>query len=214
MASARLASQIKARPDKMGIGQLRKTSKCAVFLDRDGVLNRSVVRGGKPFPPASVEELEILPGVPEALTKLKESGFLLIGATNQPDVARGTQSREVVEKIHVARLSALPLDEILVCYHDDSDNCRCRKPQPGLLLEAAEKYSISLESSFMVGDRWKDIQAGRNAGCRTVFIDYGYAEKYPGNPPDFTASSLIGAVDWILCKHYVSGEKSEGIIRT
>lgn len=198
----------------MGIGQLSKDFKRAVFLDRDGVLNRSVVRGGKPYPPASVEELEILPGVPEALRKLRESGFLLIGATNQPDVARGTQSREVVETIHIALLSALPLDEILVCYHDHSDNCRCRKPKPGLLLEAANKYSISLEASFMVGDRWRDIEAGRSAGCRTVFIDYGYAEKYAGNPPDLTAISLIGAVDWILCKHHMSGEESEGIIRT
>jgi len=198
----------------MGIGQLSKDFKRAVFLDRDGVLNRSVVRGGKPYPPASVAELEILPGVPEALRKLKESGFLLVAATNQPDVARGTQSREVVEKIHVALLSALPLDEILVCYHDDGDNCRCRKPRPGLLLQAAEKFSISLAASFMVGDRWKDVEAGRNAGCRTVFIDYGYEEKFPGNPPDFIAPSLIGAVDWILCKHHELGEASEGIIRT
>jgi transaldolase len=191
----------------MGIDQLRKDFKRAVFLDRDGVLNRSVVRGGKPFPPASVEELEILPGVPEALRKLKESGFLLIGATNQPDVARGTQSREVVEKINMALLNALPLDEILVCYHDDSDNCRCRKPRPGLLIEAAQKYSVRLEASFMVGDRWRDIEAGRNAGCRTVLIDYGYMEKHPGNPPDLTAFSLMGAVDWILCEHYESGEE-------
>jgi D-glycero-D-manno-heptose 1,7-bisphosphate phosphatase len=170
----------------------------AVFLDRDGVLNQPVVRDGKPFPPASPEELVILPGVPQALRKLKEAGLLLIGVTNQPDVARGTQRREVVEAIHMALLETLPVDEILVCYHDDRDNCRCRKPLPGLLLEAAENHFIKLGASFMVGDRWRDVEAGQNAGCSTIFIDYGYSERLPKNPPDLTVHSLVEAVDWIL----------------
>ena len=172
--------------------------KRAVFLDRDGVINRSIVRGGKPYPPSSPEDVEILPGVSEALTRLKEAGFLLICVTNQPDVARGTQKRETVETIHEFLLESLCLDEILVCYHDDDDQCVCRKPLPGMLLDAAQRYSTNLEESFMVGDRWRDIEAGQNAGCKTIFIEYGYEEKGPLNPPDVIRNSLSDAADWIL----------------
>ncbi|MBE9572088.1 MAG: HAD family hydrolase, partial [Proteobacteria bacterium] len=150
--------------------------KKAVFLDRDGVINRSVVRDAKPYPPSSIDEVEILPEVPDALKKLRDAGFLLICVTNQPDVARGTQSRKSVESIHKFLLSSLCLDEILVCYHDDNDRCRCRKPLPGMLMDAARRFSIDLGKSFMVGDRWRDIEAGLNAGCRTILIEYGYKE--------------------------------------
>ncbi|MBF0552667.1 MAG: HAD-IIIA family hydrolase, partial [Deltaproteobacteria bacterium] len=125
-------------------------------------------------------------------------GFLLIGVTNQPDVARGTQKRRVVEDIHAALRSKLPLDDILTCFHDDQDGCVCRKPQAGLLRQAAEQYHIDLSSSFMVGDRWRDIEAGHNAGCLTVLIDYAYAEKSSRIPPHLSVSSLFEAVDWIL----------------
>ena len=171
--------------------------KRAVFLDRDGVINRCVIRERKPYPPSSIHELEILPGVPEALEKLRESGFLLICVTNQPDVARGTQKREAVEAIHKFLRKSLCLDEILVCYHDDNDRCRCRKPLPGMLLDAAERFSIVLEESFMIGDRWRDIEAGRRADCTTVLIDYHYAETERCQP-HVCVSSLPEAVDWIL----------------
>ncbi|MBI3799191.1 MAG: HAD family hydrolase [Deltaproteobacteria bacterium] len=176
----------------------------AVFLDRDGVLNRALVRNGKPYPPTSLAELEILPGVPEALAALQGAGFLLIGVTNQPDVARGTQRREVVEAINAALLAALPVSEILVCYHDDRDECSCRKPQPGLLLQAAAKYDIALPLSFMIGDRWRDVEAGRHAGCRTLLLDYGYQEKGTEFPPDCISRSLPEAAAWIL-RHSVTG---------
>ncbi len=169
----------------------------AVFLDRDGVLNRAMVRDGRPYPPATPEELEILPGVPEAVRRLREAGFLLIGATNQPDVARGTQRREVVEAINARLLAAMPIDEILVCYEDGDDAPR-RKPNPGLLLEAAESYGIDLPASYMVGDRWRDVEAGRRAGCQTVFIDLGYHEPRPAPPADFDAADLSDAAAWIL----------------
>jgi len=172
--------------------------KKAVFLDRDGVINRAVVKDGKPYPPLSINEVEILPGVPEALEKLRNGGFLLICVTNQPDVARGTQSREAVESIHKFLLKSLCLDEILVCYHDDNDRCRCRKPLPGMLLDAAKCFSINLKESFMVGDRWKDIEAGYNAGCRTVLIEYKYEERKSINPPGVKLASLSEATDWIL----------------
>jgi D-sedoheptulose 7-phosphate isomerase len=171
----------------------------AVFLDRDGVINRVVVREGKPFPPATLQELEILPGVLEALHQLKQHGYKLVVVTNQPDVRRGTQSQATVEAMHQALSARLPLDDILVCYHTDQDKCDCRKPLPGMLLEAARKHNIDMATSFMVGDRWRDIEAGYNAGCRTILIDYGYSERPPDHAPDFRARSLHEAADWILC---------------
>lgn len=171
----------------------------AVFLDRDGVINRSLVKDGKPYPPSSVEEVEILPGVPSAIRELKDAGFLIICVTNQPDVARRTQNRQTVEAIHKFLLRLLRLDEIMVCYHDDNDRCQCRKPLPGMLLDAVARFSIVLEESFIVGDRWQDVEAGQRAGCTTVLIDYHYAET-ERSQPDARVSSLPEAVDWIL-KH-------------
>ncbi len=169
----------------------------AVFLDRDGVLVRAIVRDGKPYPPASLEELEILPGVAEACTTLHEAGFLLIVVTNQPDVARGIQRREVVEAMNQALRNELPLDDIRVCYHDDADHCPCRKPEPGLLLQPAEDWNIDLSASFVVGDRWKDIEAGRRAGCKTIFVDCGYGERQP-DCADHRVSSLIEAAAFVV----------------
>lgn len=171
----------------------------AVFLDRDGVLNRAVVRGGRPYPPDSLSGLEILPGVPQALGQLRQRGFLLIGVTNQPDVARGTQTREVVEAINARLMAELSLDELRVCYEDGADAV-CRKPNPGMLLEAAERHAIDLPASWMVGDRWRDIEAGRRAGCRTVFIDRGYDERRPDPPAGQTVADLPEAVNWILAQ--------------
>ena len=170
----------------------------AVFLDRDGVLNRAFVRDGKPFPPSSLNELELLPDVDAALRDLKSRGFALYVITNQPDVARGAQSRETVEAIHNALTSSLPIDGILVCYHDDKDNCACRKPRPGLLFEAQRMHNIDLSRSFVIGDRWRDIDAGHSAGCKTILIDYGYRERRPAQPPDATVRSLREAADWII----------------
>jgi transaldolase len=172
----------------------------AVFLDRDGVINRAVVRDGGPYPPSTVAELEVLPGVPDALARLRAAGFRLIVVTNQPDVARGVQARETVEAIHAELLArGLPLDGFRVCYHDGEDGCDCRKPKPGLLLAAAAEDGLDLSASFMVGDRWRDVEAGRRAGCTTVFIDYGYAEPEHGRP-DVRVRSLVEAADWILAR--------------
>lgn len=174
----------------------------AVFLDRDGVINQSIVRNGKPYPPSCPDELKIIAGVPEALDRLKRAGFCLICVTNQPDVARGTQELQVVESIHARLHELLPLDAICVCY-EDGDTPR-RKPNPGMILEAADRFNIDLKDSFMVGDRWRDIDAGHNAGCRTIFIDYGYSESLRIRPEKIV-KSLIESVDWIL-----NYPKSEG----
>ena len=150
-----------------------------------------------PVPPQSPEAFEILPGVAEAVRRLHDAGFLLIVATNQPDVARGTQRREVVEAMNARLLAAMPIDEIRVCY-EDGDDCPRRKPNPGLLLEAAQAHGIDLPESYMVGDRWRDVEAGRRAGCRTVFIDLDYDERRPAPPADHDATGLPDAADWIL----------------
>lgn len=168
----------------------------AVFLDRDGVLNAAVVRDGVPYPPRSVDEVEILPGVYDACTRLRAAGFELVVVTNQPDIARGTQTLEAVRRINDALLAALPLDEVVICPHDDSDGCDCRKPRPGMLVAAAQRRGIDLSASFMVGDRWRDIEAGIRAGCRTLLIDRDYDER--SVRADVSVIDLGKAVVWIL----------------
>jgi D-glycero-D-manno-heptose 1,7-bisphosphate phosphatase len=169
----------------------------AVFLDRDGVINKAVVRDGKPYPPNSLAEMELVPGVVVALAKLKNAGFRLLVVTNQPDVARGTQKREVVESINNALLEKVPLDQVYTCFHDDSDNCSCRKPLPGLIWQGAEEWQVDPAKSFLVGDRWKDIASGLSAGCITIFIDWNYAEQLKV-VPDYQVFSIEQAVELIL----------------
>ena len=171
----------------------------AVFLDRDGVLNRTLVRNGVPTPPKSTAELQITEGAGEALHRLRARGFRLVVVTNQPDVARGRQTREVVEAMHAALRSTLPIDEFRVCYHDDADRCNCRKPAAGLLMAAAHDLHVDLTASFMVGDRWRDIDAGRRAGCRTVLVGSGYHEREEIEP-DVQVDSLAEAADWIVAQ--------------
>ncbi len=188
---------------------MNRSLRDAVFLDRDGVLNRAPVRGGKPYSPATLADMEIAADAPHALRALKAVGLLLIGITNQPDVARGTQQRPVVESINRALRDALPLDDLLVCYHDDRDRCECRKPRPGLLLQAAATHGINLKSSFMIGDRWRDVGAGRGAGCTAILIDHGYAESWPDDCcPDHTVASLSEAAAWVLKQTGVKGGPS------
>ena len=170
----------------------------AIFLDRDGVLNRVVLRNGKPHPPDTMAEFELLDGVKESLAEVASQGFLLLVVTNQPDVARGKQKRAVVDAMHKKLAEELPLDGFYVCFHDDADECECRKPKPGLLSKAAEEHGVSLQDSYMIGDRWRDVEAGQRAGCRTVWIDCGYTERGPYDPPDAVVKSLQDAVAWIL----------------
>lgn len=178
----------------MGVGTLRP----AVFLDRDGVLVKERVVDGKPFPPASLAEMEILPAARRALELLRARGFRLVVVTNQPDVARGLIHPDDIRRMHERLLEELPLDAVYACQHDDADGCECRKPKPGLLLRAARELELDLARSFMVGDRWRDVEAGRAAGCKTVWIDRSYREPSPATPPDARVASLEEAVAWIL----------------
>jgi len=171
--------------------------KKAVFLDRDGVINRVVRRDGRPYPPPSLDALEILPGVPEAIKALRREGFMIIVVTNQPDVATGIQHLEVVESIHAYLHEVLEIDEIKVCYHVDANDCRCRKPKPGMLLDAATDWSLDLKQSYLVGDRWRDIVAGKNAGCKSILIESGYDEQ-KAKDPDAVVASLQEASELIL----------------
>lgn len=171
--------------------------KRAVFLDRDGVINRAVVRDGKPYPPATLAEFELLPGVERAALALRKAGFLIIVVTNQPDVGTGIQRLEVVEAMHDTLRAAGLCDDVKTCYHTDADGCECRKPKPGMLLEAAREWQIDLARSFMVGDRWRDVAAGKAAGCYTFFIDYEYQEQRADNP-DAVVASLAEASRLIL----------------
>jgi len=171
--------------------------RAAVFLDRDGVLNEAVVRNGRPHPPATADELIVSPGAPEATAALRAAGFALIVVSNQPDLARGTTSHATVEAINDRLRAAMALDDVLICPHDDADGCACRKPKPGLLREGARLHEIDLHRSYLVGDRWRDIEAGVAAGVRTIFVDRGYAERQPP-APDARVASIVEAARWII----------------
>lgn len=164
----------------------------AVFLDRDGVLNKALVQEGRPYPPKDLNAVKIIDGVAEALASLKAAGWMLIVITNQPDVARGKTSKEAVESINSYLAHSLPIDHFYTCYHDSIDNCECRKPSAGSFFKAKSDYGINLDNCYMVGDRWVDMQAGRLAGCKTIFINYGYSEKQP-EYCDYEVKSLLEA---------------------
>ena len=171
----------------------------AVFLDRDGVLNEPIVRDGNPHSPGSLDDFRIIEGTGEALGMLRRAGYLLIVATNQPEVVRGLQQRSGVEGMHDALRRALPLDDIFTCYHDAKDGCACRKPEPGLIVEAARKWGIRLDQSYMIGDRWKDVEAGRRAGCHTVLLAHPY-NAGERQTCDYRAESMGDAASWILSR--------------
>jgi D-glycero-D-manno-heptose 1,7-bisphosphate phosphatase len=176
--------------------------KPAVFLDRDGTLNAPIIRDGKPYPPASANEFVLLEGIAENCAKLQTAGFVLIVATNQPDVGRGTQTRESVEAMHVKLLQLIPaIVRVEVCYAPGGESPPSfdRKPAPGMVLRAARDLGLDLSHSWMVGDRWRDIDCGHNAGVRTIFIDWGYNEKLCASP-DFTVQSFAEAVGIILAR--------------
>jgi D-glycero-D-manno-heptose 1,7-bisphosphate phosphatase len=170
----------------MGVGALKR----AVFFDRDGVLNEAVVRDGVPHPPASVDEVRIAEGAREAVRAVRDAGWLAIVVTNQPDVARGTATLASMEAINLAIAAQLGVDAVYTCPHDDGDACDCRKPKPGLLERAAREHGIDLGQSYMIGDRAKDIACGKSAGCKTIFLDAGYAETSGGTGADETIHSV------------------------
>ncbi len=188
----------------------------AVFLDRDGVLNRVVMSDGKPRSPRSLEQFQIADDAFEALRALHDAGYLLIVATNQPEVSRGIQTRDAIDAMHKRLRSTLPLDDIRVCFHDDADHCTCRKPQPGLLLDAGRDWGVRMEASYMVGDRGKDLEAGRRAGCKTILMRHDY-NRESQDQADHCVSTLLEAARAItgpsprdLSRAGATGEGIEG----
>ena len=164
----------------------------AIFLDRDGVLNRTIIVNGKPFAPKTLDNFELLPEALPALSILKNSGFKLIVVTNQPDVGNGLVKKSTVERMHLKLLEELPIDDIFVCFHSQQENCLCRKPHIGMLIVAAKQHNIDLENSYMIGDRCSDILAGKAAHCFSIFIDRKYKEPPPDNP-DSVAFNVLAA---------------------
>ena len=173
----------------------------AVFLDRDGVINANLDRDGKPVAPTKFEEFRFLPGVEDAIRRLRAGGYLIIVCTNQPDVGTGRTPRSAVEAMHVAVRARLEVDDIKVCFHTDAEGCACRKPKPGMIVDAAREHGIALEKSYMVGDRWRDVVAGHAAGCLTIFVESGYEQDGP-NQPDYVVGSLSQAADIILGRNF------------
>lgn len=168
----------------------------AIFLDRDGVLNKTIFKMGKPRAPYSLQEFELFPGVVEATQKLKQAGFLLIVVTNQPDVARGWVSLESVHAVNGKLKELINFDDIKICFHDSKDACNCRKPKPGMLLESAREHEIDLKNSFMIGDRYSDVEAGLSAGCKTILI--GDGDGPSSVLPHHQRPSLFDATEIIL----------------
>jgi D-glycero-D-manno-heptose 1,7-bisphosphate phosphatase len=175
--------------------------KRAVFLDRDGVINRSRMNNGVPKPPTSIEDVEIIDGVLEAIKTLQAHNFIPVVVTNQPDVSRGAITVEQVSRVnaHIGEIAGIQY--FYVCFHDDTDICECRKPKPGLILRAASELKLTINQSFMVGDRWRDISAGQAAGCKNFFIDYSYLEKQP-EMPYIKVASLLEAVKLITGQNH------------
>lgn len=176
----------------------------AIFLDRDGVISEN-----RPDHVKSWEEFQFIPGTFTALRWLHNAGFRVFVVTNQAAISRGLMSAAIIEDIHSRMITSITsqggrIDEIRYCPHDSHDNCQCRKPKPGMLLDLAEKWQIDLSTSYMVGDAWTDIAAGRAAHCRCVMVRTGRgeeqlqtaeADQYPAN---FVAANLLQAVDWII----------------
>lgn len=170
----------------------------AVFLDRDGVITVPLFRDGRSFAPTTFDQFAIYPDAPAAITRLKTAGFAVIVATNQPEVSRGGLSPAELDRMHACLSQACDVDAIEVSTATREAPDRRRKPSPGMLLDAAERWNIALPESYMVGDRSSDIACGRAAGTKTVFIDLGYTSEVAPTEQDATVSSLTEAVDWIL----------------
>jgi D-glycero-D-manno-heptose 1,7-bisphosphate phosphatase len=172
-------------------------TKPALFLDRDGVIIKSYTINGKPFPPRSLDKVLLLDDVVQSVNMVKNFGFEIVVITNQPDIATGKTTIEFLNQVHEIIKDDTGINKFYICPHTDKDYCNCRKPKPGLFIQAAKELDLDLSKSFMVGDRWSDITAGQQAGCKNFFIDRGYAEKKPESPY-IRVFSLLQAINFIL----------------
>jgi D-glycero-D-manno-heptose 1,7-bisphosphate phosphatase len=167
----------------------------AVFFDRDGVINKVIYRNGCPCPPRSLEEFVLNDGMYQTARKLKDHGYRIIVISNQPDLARGEITTCILDQMTKRMREAIPIDDVYICPHDDHHECLCRKPKPGMLIQASKKWNINLSVSFLIGDTWKDMAAGKAAGCKTILLDARYNQ---GVQCDFRVESISKAVDIVV----------------
>lgn len=161
----------------------------AIFLDRDGIINVTNIINRKPVAIYNASQLVFVDGIVELVRYFCDLGFLIFCITNQPDISRGKLSEKNVLEINEKIMKELPIKKIYVCPHDDADKCECRKPKTGMLMEAKREYYIDMKSSWVIGDRWSDIECGKSAGCKTIFVDYGYSENLL-SIPDITVKNI------------------------
>jgi D-glycero-D-manno-heptose 1,7-bisphosphate phosphatase len=173
---------------------IRKVKHRAVFLDRDGVINKVILRDGKPYSPRKIEEFVLNDGIREVTLRLKEAGYKILIISNQPDLARGGITQDDLDAMTQKMKSEIPIDDVYICPHDDHHECSCRKPKPGMLIEAAKVWNIDLVTSFLIGDTWKDMEAGKSAGCKTILLDAPYNQDVQC---DFRVKSVLECRDII-----------------
>lgn len=178
------------------------STRKAVFLDRDGVINVLVPRDRGLYSPRNIDEFELFPWTSRALSRLADNGYELVVVTNQPDIARGLLEISELEKMHQKLCALTPIEHIYICSHDSSDHCDCRKPRPGLLLRAARDLKLDLGTSWTIGDRDSDLQAGQSAGTQTVFIQSGQEALPLHSVPTSVECNLESAVSHILDKDF------------
>ena len=167
----------------------------AIFLDRDGVINEVIFRGSnKPIAPWSLKDVILIPGIKNPIDKLCNMGFLLFVVSSQPDISKGHLKLHTVKKMNEIILDKFPIKEVSICPHEDRHNCLCRKPKPGMLIDLSKKWAVDLNSSFLIGDNWKDIYAGKAAGCKTILLDRQYNSSVEA---DFHINDLSEAVSII-----------------
>jgi D-glycero-D-manno-heptose 1,7-bisphosphate phosphatase len=167
----------------------------AIFLDRDGVVNKVVLRKGTPSSPRTVDEFELEADAHKSISRLKAAGFKIFVVSNQPDLARGHLTRAALDAMTGTVLATLPVDGVRICPHDDDDACSCRKPKPGMLIDLARENRLVLSQSFMIGDSWKDSTAAARAGCRSIILDRPYNQNAPA---DLRVTDLGQAADVVL----------------
>lgn len=169
--------------------------KRAVFIERDAILNEVKPGPKHQITPLTLEEFKLVKEAKEPLQRLKDSGFVLIVTTNQPGLSRGYQSRRELDRMHDLLNRFFPIDDLLICPHDESDHCPCRKPRPGLLMEAAYKWQLNLDHSFVISDKWQDSEAARTAGCTSLLVDSPYIGQVHH---DFVLPNLEAITDKII----------------
>ena len=172
----------------------------AIFLDRDGVINKSIIANGKPYAPLLFEDFVFYEDTKKAIVVIQSLDYKTIIVTNQPEINKGNLNHEELKRMNDRIYNELKIDDIFVCEHTSEEDCDCRKPKPGMILNASKKHNIDLSQSFLIGDRYKDIESAHAAGCNSIFIDRKYSEKFP-NKQIKSVSSFYEAAIFIKGKN-------------